>query len=93
MSDRNPQLPESLLDDQGNLKVLFRYGFKIVELDGEQYAEAMTEQELKTVAEAKGHGELLGGCVMTSSGWCNNKGCDGTCEGIYDAQYWYCICD
>jgi len=92
MPKPSSELPSSVLDENGNLRVLFRHGFKIVEFNDQHYAEAMTEEELETVAARNGHSDLCAGCYM-SNGWCENNGCHGNCRGVYDAQYWYCICE
>jgi hypothetical protein len=69
MPKPSSELPSSVLDENGNLRVLFRHGFKIVEFNDQHYAEAMTEEELETVAARNGHSDLCAGCYM-SNGWC-----------------------
>lgn len=85
------QLPQSVFDANGNLKVIFRHGFKIVNFEGEDYVEAVSEQELNQLLAEHGKEKLRGGCAFVNSA-CRSQGCPGYCYLETLSNYWYCVC-
>jgi hypothetical protein len=78
-------------------KVLFRYGFKIVEFDGEQVIEALSQEEYIQMREKEeGHPIEIVDNTPTCA-WNGNYcvawfGCT-RCSTHNDGSGWYCTCD
>jgi hypothetical protein len=74
-------------------RTFFRYGFKVVEISGEKWIEALSEKEYRDSVEKEG-GEALQGrryCGYTISGCQGFGGCT-KCEPHNDGSGWYCTC-
>ena len=79
--------------------VVFPFGFKIVEFQGEKALQPLTPEEYKARVKRETGRTLsdeetqAGNCVY-AGGRCISQGCAGRCRGPYgDGRSWYCICE
>lgn len=79
-------------------KVVFPFGFKIIELDGEKVLCPMTSDEYNDCLVSDGidaRAKTTGGCYITTGNRCVSQGCTGGCDLRYQGGFgagWYCVC-